>query len=226
MSQRRPFDIFPSILSADFLRLGEEIRAVASAGADGIHIDVMDGRFVPNLTLGPLGVSAMRSATHLPLDVHLMIVEPDHLIPAFIACGADTITVHSEAALHLHRTIQLIKKQGARAGVALNPATPLCAVEPILGDIDLLLIMSVNPGFGGQDFIPSVISKIKAARTLIDTMGYATKIEVDGGVQAGCAASLYQAGVDLFVSGSAIFGAPDYKVAIAKLREAITSGVA
>jgi len=219
-----PAQVIPSILSADFARLGEEIRAVEAAGADGIHIDVMDGRFVPNLTIGPMGVEAARSATRLPLDVHLMIVEPDHLIPEFIDRGADSITVHIEACPHLHRTIQRIKKRGIQAGVAINPATPVTSVAAILGEIDLLLLMSVNPGFGGQDFIPSVLGKVEAARRMMDEMGTAVRIEVDGGIRETNAGRLRAAGVDLFVVGSAVFNQPDYKAAIAALRVAIEAG--
>jgi ribulose-phosphate 3-epimerase len=212
--------IAPSILSADFSRLGEEIRAVEAAGADWIHIDVMDGRFVPNLTVGPLIVEAAKKVTTLPLDVHLMIVEPDQLIPEFIKEGASSVTVHVEACPHLHRTIQLIKQHGARAGVSLNPATPISSIEEILDEIDLLLIMSVNPGFGGQKFIPKVLDKIRAARKMIDNRGLSVELEVDGGVKATNAEELAGAGVDVFVAGSAVFESPDYKVAIQKLREA------
>lgn len=219
-----PAQIFPSILSADFTRLGEEIRAVEAAGADAIHIDVMDGRFVPNLTVGPMVVAAVRSITRLPLDVHLMIVKPDDLIPAFIDNGADSITVHVEACPHLHRTIQGIKQQGIRAGVAINPATPVAAVAEILGEIDLLLLMSVNPGFGGQDFISGVLNKVKTARQMIDGLNAATRIQVDGGIRATNAGRLYAAGVNLFVAGSAIFDQPDYKTAIRAIRQAMEAG--
>ena len=213
--------IAPSILSADFARLGEEIKAVEAAGADWIHIDVMDGRFVPNLTVGPMIVGAARKATSLPLDVHLMIVEPDHLIPEFIEEGADSVTVHVEACPHLHRTIQLIKQQGAKAGVSLNPATPISSVEEILGEIDLLLIMSVNPGFGGQKFIPKVLDKIRAARKMIDDRRLSIDLEVDGGIKAANAKDLAEAGADIFVAGSAIFESPDYRKTIQTFREAI-----
>jgi len=210
--------IFPSILSADFSRLGEELRAVEAAGADGIHIDVMDGCFVPNLTVGPMVVAAVRSATHLPLDVHLMIVEPDRLIPAFIEQGADSITVHMEACPHLHRTLQTIKQHGVRAGVAINPATSVSAIEAILGEMDLLLLMSVNPGFGGQAFIPSTLIKVQTARRMIAALNLSVQIQVDGGIRETNAQSLRTAGVDLFVAGSAIFNQPDYRTAIAALR--------
>ncbi len=213
--------VLPSILSADFSRLGEEVRAVEAAGADAIHIDVMDGRFVPNLTVGPMIVEAVRSVTRLPLDVHLMIVEPDHLIAEFIRCGADSITVHLEACTHLHRTLQLIKNHGASTGVAINPATPVGFIEPVLDDIDLLLIMSVSPGFGGQSFIKNSLAKTQVARQMIRERGLAVSIEVDGGVQPGNAGLLRAAGVDLFVAGSAIFNHADYKAAIADLRRTI-----
>lgn len=202
--------IAPSILAADFSRLGDEIRAVEAGGADWIHIDVMDGRFVPNLTIGPLIVSAVRKVTALPLDVHLMIVEPDHLIPEFIRAGADSVTVHVEACPHLHRTIQLIKQHGAHTGVSLNPATPISSVDEILGEIDLLLLMSVNPGFGGQAFIPRVLDKIRDARKLIDMRKLNVDLEVDGGVKVDNTQMLARAGVDVFVAGSAIFQSPDY----------------
>lgn len=219
--EKKKARIAPSILSADFSRLGEEIEAIEKAGADWIHIDVMDGRFVPNLTVGPLVLEAAKKVTSLPLDVHLMIVEPDHLIPEFIKEGATSVTVHVEACIHLHRTIQLIKQHGARAGVSLNPATPLSSVEEILDEIDLLLIMSVNPGFGGQKFIPKVLDKIRAARKMIDGRGLSVDLEVDGGIKIANAKELAAAGVDVFVAGSAIFESPDYVMTIKQLREAI-----
>jgi ribulose-phosphate 3-epimerase len=221
--ERKKGKIAPSILSADFSRLGEEIRAIEQAGADWVHIDVMDGRFVPNLTVGPLIVEAARKVTSLPLDVHLMIVEPDQLIPEFIKEGATSITVHVEACIHLHRTIQLIKQHGARAGVSLNPATPIDTITEILDDLDLVLIMSVNPGFGGQKFIPSVLGKIRAARKMIDDRKLQTDLEVDGGIKATNAGELAKAGVDVFVAGSAIFGSADYKATIQQMREAIAA---
>ena len=190
----RPLQIAPSILSADFTRLGEEIREVEKAGADLIHIDVMDGRFVPNLTVGPLIVEAARRATNLPLDVHLMIHDADALIPEFAEAGSDYLTVHVEACPHLHRTIQLIKEKGVKAGVSLNPATSLSLIEPILPEVDLLLLMSVNPGFGGQAFIPSVLEKLKAARQLIDRIAPRVALEVDGGIKVDNARALRSAG--------------------------------
>ncbi|MBI3358535.1 MAG: ribulose-phosphate 3-epimerase [Nitrospirae bacterium] len=210
--------ISPSILSADFARLREEIKAVEAAGADFIHIDVMDGRFVPNLTVGPLIVEAARSVTILPLDVHLMIVEPDDLIPEFIKAGASIVTVHIEACPHLHRTVQRIKQLGAKAGVSLNPATPIVIVEEILGEIDLLLMMSVNPGFGGQTFIPKTLDKIRMARKMIKARNLDTYLEVDGGIKAGNAKQVIDAGANVLVAGSAIFTSDDYAKAIAQLR--------
>jgi ribulose-phosphate 3-epimerase len=216
----RPLQIAPSILSADFTRLGEEIREVEKAGADLIHIDVMDGRFVPNLTVGPLVVEAARRATNLPLDVHLMIHDADALIPEFAEAGSDYLTVHVEACPHLHRTIQLIKEKGVKAGVSLNPATSLSLIEPILPEVDLLLVMSVNPGFGGQTFIPSVLEKLKAARQLIDRIAPRVALEVDGGVKVDNARALRLSGADILVAGSAIFGKRDYAKTIAALRAA------
>lgn len=219
----RRIKIAPSILSADFSRLGEEIAAADSGGADLIHIDVMDGRFVPNLTVGPLIVEAARKVTALPLDVHLMIVDPDSLIPQFAKAGATNITVHVEACPHLHRTLQLIKQQGVRAGVALNPATPAGAIEEILGEIDLLLVMSVNPGFGGQSFIERTLDKLRVVRRMREDRGLTTAIQVDGGVKVSNARALFEAGADIFVAGSAIFEHPDYKIAIEQMRDATLS---
>ncbi len=219
----RRIKIAPSILSADFSRLGEEIAAADSGGADLIHIDVMDGRFVPNLTVGPLIVEAARKVTALPLDVHLMIVDPDSLIPQFAKAGATNITVHVEACPHLHRTLQLIKQQGVRAGVALNPATPAGAIEEILGEIDLLLVMSVNPGFGGQSFIERTLDKLRVVRRMREDRGLTTAIQVDGGVKVSNARALFEAGADIFVAGSAIFEHPDYKIAIEQMRDAALS---
>ena len=212
--------IAPSILSADFARLADEIQAVEAAGADLIHIDVMDGRFVPNLTIGPVVVGAARKVTRLPLDVHLMIVEPERLIPEFADAGSNYLTVHVETCPHLHRTVQMIKERGVKAGVTLNPSTPLSLVEPILSDADLLLIMSVNPGFGGQRFIPQVLEKVRQARTLIDAKGLSVELEVDGGVKVDNMRSLAEAGATIFVAGSAIFGSKDYKETIRQMRQA------
>lgn len=215
--------IAPSILSANFARLGEEIKEVEAAGADWIHIDVMDGHFVPNLTIGPLIVEAVRPHTKLPLDVHLMIEEPDKYISAFVKSGADWITVHQEACPHLHRTLSLIKEQGVRAGVAINPGTPLVMIEPILEEVDLVLLMTVNPGFGGQKFIPSVLSKISQLRSLLDQRGLSdVSIEVDGGINATTASKVVASGADVLVAGSAIFGEADRKAAL----EAIRNGAA
>lgn len=208
--------IAPSILSADFSKLGDEVKALdhvqAQAGADWIHVDVMDGRFVPNLTIGPLVVYAVRQVTQKPLDVHLMIVEPDLLIPAFVKAGADFVTVHFEACPHLHRTIQLIKSLGAKAGVSLNPATPISSIESIVDEIDLLLLMSVNPGFGGQKFIESTYDKIRAAKTMIKKKQLSTLIEVDGGVTVSNMKALSQSGVDVFVAGTSVFKNKTYPV--------------
>jgi len=215
--------IAPSILSADFVRLGEEIKAVEAAGADWVHIDVMDGHFVPNITMGPLVVEAVRRVTHLPLDVHLMIEAPDRYIPDFIEAGADLVAVQAEACPHLHRSVQLIRQSGARPGVVLNPATPLSAVDWILSDVDFVMLMSVNPGFGGQQFIPGTLEKIRQLRRLINERDLSTLIEIDGGVNPESITAIAQAGADVFVAGSAIFGKPDYRKAIAALRRGIES---
>jgi ribulose-phosphate 3-epimerase len=212
--------IAPSILSADFARLADEVARVESAGADLLHIDVMDGHFVPNLTVGPPIVEALRKVTKLPLDVHLMMTNPDAFIPEFADAGADYLTVHVEACPHLHRTVQAIKERSVKAGVTLNPATSLTTVEEIIMDADLLLVMSVNPGFGGQHFIASVLNKIAHARQLIDRSGSRAALEVDGGVKVDNAAQIIQAGADILVSGSAIFSSPDYGRTIKALREA------
>lgn len=213
--------IAPSILSADFSRLGEEIRTVEAAGADWIHIDVMDGHFVPNITMGPLVVEAVRRVTKLPLDVHLMIETPDRYIADFARAGADLITVQVETCVHLHRSVQLIREAGVRPGVALNPATPLATIEWVLADVDFVLVMSVNPGFGGQQFIPSSLEKIAQLRMMIQTRGLSTLIQVDGGVNAGTIGAVAAAGADVFVAGSAIFGSPDYAATIDSLRRLI-----
>jgi ribulose-phosphate 3-epimerase len=210
--------IAPSILSADFSRLGDEIRAVEAAGADYIHVDVMDGHFVPNITIGPLIVAAARDITSLPLDVHLMIENPDRYIPDFAAAGADIIVVHVEASIHLHRSIQLIKSLGKKAGVSLNPATPLNCLEYVLADLDLVLLMTVNPGFGGQSFIEETIPKIKALRAMLDKRGLEAELEVDGGVKTDNIARISHAGADVFVAGSAVFGSCDYAATIKTLK--------
>ena len=210
--------IAPSILSADFSRLGDEIRALEAAEADYIHIDVMDGHFVPNITIGPLVVEAARRVTSLPLDVHLMIENPDLYIPDFAAAGADIIVVHAEAVHHLHRSVQLIKSLGKRAGVSLNPATPLNCLEYVLEDLDLVLLMTVNPGFGGQSFIEACLPKIHALRAMLDRRGCEAELEVDGGVKISNIAQVSHAGADVFVAGSAVFGSSDYAATIAEMK--------
>ena len=212
--------IAPSILSADGGRLGDEIAAVEKAGADWIHVDVMDGHFVPNITMGPAIIKALRKTTKLPFDVHLMIKNPDSYIASFADAGADYITVHVEAASHLHRTVELIKKAGKKAGVSLNPATPLSSVEEILPDIDLLLIMSVNPGFGGQQFIQSSLAKIKRAAAVTAKLPQKPLLEVDGGVNLQNIAAIARAGTDVLVAGAAVFGTADYAQTIAALKAA------
>lgn len=210
--------IAPSILSADFSRLGDEIRAVEAAGADYIHIDVMDGHFVPNITIGPLIVDAVRKVTNLTLDVHLMIDNPDRYIPDFAAAGADIIVVHAEATNHLHRSLQLIKSLGKKAGVSLNPATPLNVIDYVLADLDLVLLMTVNPGFGGQSFIEACLPKIHSLRALLDQRGSEAELEVDGGVKPSNIAAISHAGADVFVAGSAVFGATDYMATITEMK--------
>jgi ribulose-phosphate 3-epimerase len=210
--------IAPSILAADFARLAEEIGRVEAAGADLIHVDVMDGHFVPNLTIGPPVIKALDAVTSLPLDVHLMVEEPDALLPAFIEAGSDNLTVHVEACRHLHRTIQIIKDAGVYASVVLNPATSLHALEEILPELHMVLLMSVNPGFGGQRFIPSTLDKIRALKQQITERGLNVAIEVDGGVNASNARAVCDAGADVLVAGTAIFGQSDYAEAIRALR--------
>jgi ribulose-phosphate 3-epimerase len=213
--------IAPSILSADFSKLGEEIRSVEKAGADWIHVDVMDGHFVPNITIGPLIVEAARRVTSLPLDVHLMIEDPDKYIEDFAKAGANLISVQVEACIHLNRTIDMIKALGLRAGAVLNPATSLSALEWVIEDVDFVMIMSVNPGFGGQKFIPNSIGKIRALRKIIQDRGLSTLIEVDGGVNEKTIKNISDAGAEVFVAGSAIFKSPDYKNTISTFRKLI-----
>ncbi|MFG6115176.1 ribulose-phosphate 3-epimerase [Halobacillus sp. MO56] len=212
--------IAPSILSADFAKLGHEIQEVVDGGADYIHIDVMDGHFVPNITIGPLIVDAVRPVTDLPLDVHLMIENAEQYIEAFAKAGADIITVHQEANVHLHRTIQLIKSHGVKAGVVINPATPAEAIKPILADVDLVLLMTVNPGFGGQSFIESVVPKIQQIADWRKEMDLSFEIEIDGGVNSETAKTCVEAGADVLVAGSAVFNKEDRKAAIEAIKNA------
>lgn len=230
-SPPREISIAPSILSADFGRLAEEVRAIEAAGADWVHVDVMDGRFVPNITIGPLITRAVREATKLPVDVHLMIVEPEKYVEAFVDAGADVVSVHVEASRHLARTLAQVRAAGAKAGVVLNPHTPEDSIRYVLGDLDLVLVMSVNPGFGGQSFIPAVLPKIRALRSAIDEQGLEVSLEVDGGVAPSTVGRVLDAGADVLVAGSAVFGAAPrdravdfdervslYRAAIQKLR--------
>lgn len=211
--------IAPSILSADFARLGEEIQAAEHAGADWIHVDVMDGHFVPNLTFGPPVIAAVRSATKLPFDVHLMIERPELSLSDYITAGADRITVHAEACVHLHRTVHAIKEKGIPAGVALNPSTPVAVLEPIIHDLDLILIMTVNPGFGGQSFIPYSLVKLSQVRTMLEERGLTgIHVQVDGGVNRETAGPIVEAGANVLVAGNAVFGEKDRAAAIAALR--------
>jgi len=213
--------IAPSILSADFSKLGDEINAVESAGADWIHVDVMDGHFVPNITIGPVVVEAARKATSLPLDVHLMIENPERYISDFVEAGADLISVQVETCVHLNRTIQMIKEFDMRAGVVLNPSTPLTSIEWTLDVVDFVMIMSVNPGFGGQTFIPNSLDKVRKLRKMINERGRDILIEIDGGVKENNIKSISDAGVDVFVAGSAIFNSPNYHKTIDRFRELI-----
>ena len=210
--------IAPSILSADFTRLGEEIAAVEEAGADYIHVDVMDGHFVPNITIGPMIVKAARRATRLPLDVHLMIREPDRFVDEFVQAGADILTVHAEAAVHLHRTLERIRKAGAKAGVSLNPATSPDVLDYVLGDLDMVLVMTVNPGFEGQKFIESVVPKIERVREMVDGRGLQVELEVDGGIGPDTIQRVSAAGANVFVAGSAVFYSGDYGSTIRLMR--------
>src|SRR5512133_2789604 len=213
-----PIRSAPSLLSADFGRLADEVRAVEAAGADLIHVDVMDGRFVPNITIGPLVVEAVRKATKLPIDVHLMIVEPERYVDAFARAGASVVSVHAEVSPHLHRTLQAIRAAGARPAVALNPSTPLSAVEWVLADCEMVLVMTVNPGFGGQRYIEACTDKVRQLRALADARNPSLDIEVDGGVNGDTAAIVAAAGANVLVAGTAVFGAADYRAAIATIR--------
>ena len=210
--------IAPSLLAADFARLGEEVRAVAAAGADWLHLDIMDGHFVPNISFGPGLVKALRRHATIPFDVHLMIAPADPYLAAFAEAGADLISLHPEAGPHLHRSLQTIRGLGKKAGIVLNPATPIAAVEPVLDLCDLVLVMSVNPGFGGQSFIRSQLAKIAALRGMIDASGREIALQVDGGVTAETARDCIAAGADVLVAGTAVFGKPDYAAAIAAIR--------
>ncbi len=221
VAEMRRVMIAPSILSADFSRLGEEIRAVEEAGADCIHIDVMDGHFVPNITIGPLVVAAARKVSRLPLDVHLMISDPDKYVADFVAAGADWVSVHAEACTHLHRSLGLIRGKDCRCGVVLNPATPLCALDHVLEMVDFVMLMTVNPGFGGQSFIASSLQKIRALRERLDACNPAAGIEVDGGIAPATIAAVAAAGANIFVAGSAIYGQPSYGAVISAMKERI-----
>ena len=218
-----PNIIAPSILSADIACLGKEVQAVTKAGADWIHVDVMDGHFVPNITFGPLVVEAVKNSTDLPIDVHLMISDPDQYIPDFVNAGANWICVHAEACIHLNRTIQLIKQNDVKAGVSLNPSTPINVLEWVIEELDYILIMTVNPGFGGQVFIPNNIEKIKSLRNLLSKKEISPLIQVDGGVNSTTIANLQNAGTDVFVAGSAIFGSSDYAKTIAQFRSILNA---
>jgi len=219
----RPIRVAPSILSADFARLGEEVLAIEAAGADWVHVDVMDGRFVPNLTIGPPVVAALRKVTTRPLDVHLMILEPERYVDAFADAGADIITVHVEACTHLHRVLQAIRARGKRAGVSLNPATSEESLRYVMSLVDLVLVMSVNPGFGGQSFLPEVLPKLARLRQMIEaeerTAARTIDLEVDGGVKVGTARLVAEAGADVLVAGNAVFATADYRQAIGAIRE-------
>lgn len=220
MGEDKRIIISPSILSADFTRLGEEIRAVEEAGADWIHVDVMDGHFVPNITIGPMIVEAVKKVATLPLDVHLMISDPDFYLEAFRDAGADLLTVHPEATHHLHRTLTRIRELGMKAGAALNPSTWVHAVEHVMAETDVVMLMTVNPGFGGQSFIPTMLPKVRALRRMIDESEYSPLIEIDGGVSPKTAPDLVKEGADAFVAGSAVFGNPPYEKAVTALRNA------
>jgi len=215
----RSLMIAPSILSADFARLGDEVRAVEAAGADVIHVDVMDGHFVPNITIGPLVVKAVRAVTSLPVDVHLMITDPDRYLDEFIDAGADWVTVHVEACTHLHRTLASIRERGKKAGAVLNPATSLSTLEYVLAELDLVMLMSVNPGFGGQSFIESSLEKTTRLRQMLDRVNPTAGIEVDGGISPATIARMAAAGANIFVAGSAVYGQKDYRAVISRMKE-------
>jgi len=215
----------PSILSSDFRRLGEEVAAVTDAGADYIHVDVMDGHFVPNITIGPLVVEAARRSTHLPLDVHLMISEPDRYLEDFVRAGANLISVHVEVLPHLHRTLQRIRELGVKASATLNPSTPLVTIEHVLEQLDMVLLMTVNPGFGGQEFIPAMIPKIRDLRRMIDERGLTVDVEVDGGINAETIGAVARAGADVFVAGSAVFHTSNYGETLRLLRARIAEAL-
>lgn len=219
MTSRSNVLIAPSLLSADFSRLGEEVKAVEEAGADWLHLDVMDGNFVPNITIGPLVVDAVKRCAKVPLDVHLMIATPERYIKDFRSAGADILSIHPEACVHLHRALVDIRDSGMKAGVALNPSTCICAIENVLAELDVIMVMTVNPGFGGQYFISTMFPKIRAIRKMIDESGHDILLEVDGGVDPKNSYELTQAGVNVLVAGSAVFGKPPYKTAISNIRD-------